>query len=222
VGEAVGATLGLAVGIAISPIPVAAVILMLFSGRARSNSLSFMLGWVSGIAIVTSVVVLVPGLQADGGDPSDTTGWIKLVLGVLLLVVGVRQWRSRPRGDEEPSVPGWMERIDDLRPLAAVGLGLLLSAVNPKNLLLAAAAGATLGALALDRGQTIASVVVFTVLASITVTVPVVGYLLTGGRLDATLDRAKTWLIGNNAVVMAVLLAVFGANLLGTGLQILT
>jgi threonine/homoserine/homoserine lactone efflux protein len=222
IGQAIGATLGFAVGIAISPIPIAAVILMLFSGRARSNSLSFMLGWVVGIALVTSVVMLVPGLQTEGSEPSDTTGWIKLVLGVLLLVVGARQWRSRPRGDEEPAVPGWMERIDDLRPVAAVGMGLLLSAVNPKNLLLAAAAGASFGALTLSGGETVAAVVVFVLIASITVTAPVLGYLLAGDRLETTLDRAKSWLIGNNAVVMAVLLAVFGANLLGDGLQILT
>lgn len=47
-GDAIGSTLGYAVGIAVSPIPIAAVILMLFSGRARVNSVSFMFAWVVG------------------------------------------------------------------------------------------------------------------------------------------------------------------------------
>lgn len=221
-GDAIGATLGFAVGIAASPIPIAAVILMLFSGRARVNSVSFMLAWVVGIAVVTSVVILVPGLEADDTEPSTTTGWIKLALAALLLLVGVRQWRTRPGPDDEVPVPGWMAKIDDLKPGASFGLGFLLSALNPKNLLLAVAAGISIGALPLSTGETIGAVAVFTVIAAITVTVPVIAYLIAGQRLDPTLDRAKSWLIGNNTAVMAVLIIVFGTSLLGDAIQILT
>lgn len=221
-GDAIGATLGYAIGIAISPIPVAAVILMLFSGRARSNSVSFLIGWIVGIALVTAAVALIPGLEAGDATPSRTTGWIKLGLGLLLLAVGAGRWRSRPGADDEPPVPGWMERIDGLAPGAAFGLGFLLSAVNPKNLLLAAAAGATFGSLALTSGETVTSVVLFTVVAGLTVIVPVIGYLIAGDRLDETLDRSKAWLIRNNAAVMAVLLVVFGVSLVGDAIEILT
>lgn len=221
-GEAIGATLGFAVGIAISPIPVAAVILMLFSGRARTNALAFGAGWVVGIAAVASIVAALPGVGTDTGEPSDATGWIKLVLGLLLLLVAVRQWRGRPTGDAEPPVPGWMARIDDLRPGAAVGLGLALSAVNPKNLLLGAAAGASLAALDLPTPQAVGGIVVYTAVAAATVAVPVAAYLVAGARLDPTLAHTKEWLIANNSVVLAVLLVVFGVNLVGDALQILT
>ena len=63
---------------------------------------------------------------------------------------------------------------------------------------------------------------VFTLIAAITVTVPVVAYLIAGNRLDPTLDHAKAWLIGNNTAVMAVLILVFGVSLLGDAIQILT
>jgi threonine/homoserine/homoserine lactone efflux protein len=220
-GDAIGETLGFAIGIAVSPIPIAAVILMLFSGRARSNSVSFMIAWIAGIAVVTAVVVAIPGLEADDSAPSTTTGWVKLALGVLLLAVGVRQWGARPGPDDEAAVPGWMASIDELRPGAAFGLGFLLSALNPKNLLLAAAAGASLGALPLSTGETVGAVAVFTAIAALTVAVPVVAYLIAGERLDPTLDRTKAWLIANNTAVMAVLLLVFGVSLLGDALQIL-
>lgn len=221
-GDAIGSTIGYAVGIAISPIPVAAVILMLFSARARSNSISFMVAWIAGIAAVATIVVAIPGLETDSSEPSTTTGWVKLVLGGLLLVFGVRQFRSRPGPDDEPAVPGWMTRIDGLRPAAAFGLGFLLSAINPKNLLLGAAAGATLGSLTLSTGEVAGAIAVYTAIASTTVTVPVIAYLLAGHRLDAALDRTKAWLISNNAAVMAVLFVVFGANLLGDAIRILT
>ena len=221
-GDAIGATLGYAVGIAVSPIPIAAVILMLFSGRARVNSVSFMVAWVLGIALVTSVVVLIPGLEANDSEPSTTTGWIKLALAALLLAVGVRQWRARLGPDEEVEIPGWMAKIDELKPGASFGLGFLLSALNPKNLLLAVAAGASFGALPLSTGETAGAVAVFTVIAAITVTVPVIAYLIAGQRLDPALDQAKAWLIRSNTAVMAVLILVFGTSLLGDAIQILT
>ncbi|WP_278236343.1 GAP family protein [Isoptericola sp. AK164] len=221
-GEAVGVTLGYAVGIAISPIPIAAVILMLFSGRARVNSIVFLLAWITGVAGVVTIVVLLPGLGTGGTGPGTAVGWTKLVLGGLLLVLAGRQWSRRPGPDDEPPVPGWMSRIDELRPVAALGLGLALSAVNPKNLLLAAAAGASLAALPLSTGETVVAVVVVTALATLTVTLPVLGYLVAGRRLAPVLDRTKTWLIANNATVMAVVLLVLGVSLLGDALQILT
>jgi threonine/homoserine/homoserine lactone efflux protein len=218
--EAIGETLGYAIGIAVSPLPVAAVILMLFSGRARSNSVSFMVAWLLGIAAVTTAVLLIPGLEADDRTPGSAAGWIKLILGLALLAVAVRQWRSRPGEGDEPDMPGWMQRIDDLRPGASFGLGFLLSALNPKNLLLAAGAGVTIGSLALDGAQTTGAVAVFTVVAALTVAVPVVAYLVAGDRLGTALDRSKEWLVRNNGAVMAVLLVVFGFSLIGDGIGI--
>lgn len=221
-GDAIGATLGFAVGIAISPIPIAATILMLFSDRARTNGVAFLVAWFVGILLVVTVVQLIPGLAAESSGPSDTAGWIKLALGLLLLAGGLRQWFDRPGPDDDPPLPGWMERIDDLAVGAAIGLGFALSALNPKNLLLAAAAGATLGTLGLTASNTIVTVVVFAVLASLTIGIPVLGYLVAADRLTPVLDRAKVWLVANNTAVMAVLFVVFGVNLLGDGLQILT
>ena len=221
-GEAIGATLGYAVGIAVSPVPIAAVILMLFSDRARTNSLVFMAAWVAGIAVVASVVVAVPGLEASDSEPADATGWIKLGLGLVLAVVAVRQWRTRPGPEDEPGTPAWLERIDSLKPGAAGGLGFLLSALNPKNLLLAAAGGATFASLSLTGGETAAAIAIFTVIAASSVVVPVVAFLIAGARLTPVLDRAKEWLLQNNQAVMAVLALVFGVVLVGDAIEILS
>jgi len=51
-GKAIGGSLPLAVGIALSPIPIIAVVLMLTSRRARVNGPVFVLGWLAGLAIV--------------------------------------------------------------------------------------------------------------------------------------------------------------------------
>jgi Sap, sulfolipid-1-addressing protein len=51
VEEAIGQPLPFAVGVALSPAPIAAVILMLITPRARANGPAFILGWIVGIAV---------------------------------------------------------------------------------------------------------------------------------------------------------------------------
>ena len=90
-GAAIGAILASAVGVAIGPVPIIAVILMLFAGAVTRNSLSFLLGW--------------------------------------------------------------MASIDDFTMGKPFGIGLLLAAVNPKNLGLTIAAASTIGAAGLSSGD---------------------------------------------------------------------
>ncbi len=142
-GGAIGEILGLAVGVAISPVPVIAVILMLFSAKAGSNSVAFALGW---IAALVAVSVIVLALDIGGSEGDDAGGWVQVVIGVLLLVLAVRQWRQRRGPDDEPAMPGWMSAIDEFTAVKSFGLAMLLAGPNPKNLALTIAAATTIGA----------------------------------------------------------------------------
>src|SRR6202042_3169021 len=120
-GQAIGGSLALAVGIALSPIPIIAVVLMLTSRRARVNGPAFVLGWLAGLAIVGAIVLAVAGAGGAStlGSPATWVSWVKIVLGVLLLLVAAREFRSRPRGVAEPQMPKWMASIDNTSPVAA-------------------------------------------------------------------------------------------------------
>ncbi|MGC5409885.1 GAP family protein, partial [Streptomyces sp. DT225] len=79
-GEAIGAMLTSAVGIAISPLPLIAVILMLATPKGRTNGIAFTAGWVAGLAAVVAVVVAAgSGLHTEGEKPSWAY-WLKLAL----------------------------------------------------------------------------------------------------------------------------------------------
>jgi hypothetical protein len=220
VSSTFGEVLGLAVGVAISPVPIIAVILMLFSKSATVNSLSFLAGWVIGLLGV-GIVVLASGLSSSDGAPSTASGWVKVLVGVLLLALGVKQWRSRPASGETASVPAWMATIDGFTPVKSFGVGVLLSAVNPKNLGLTLAAAATIGASGLSTGDEYVVLVLFVLVASATVATPVILNLVLGSRAEHALSEMKQWLTANNATVMGVLFFVLGANVLGTGISIL-
>jgi len=219
--EVIGEIVSYAIGIAVSPVPIAAVILMLFASKARVTGPTFLAGWLIGIVLVVTLVLFVPGLGGDTGEPSTTSGVIKGVLGLLLLVVAVRQWTSRPGPDDETPMPKWMAGVDTMGGGGAFGLALLLTVANPKNLVLAAAAGAAIGAAKLDPGETILTVALFTVLASLTIAIPVIGYLIAGERIQPALDNTKDWMIRNNTAVMSVLFLIFGVILVGDAISIL-
>ena len=88
-GQGIGAVLTFAVGVAISPVPIIAVILMLFSQRARVNGPLFLLGWVLALAVVSGVAYVLAdqGDVATSSGASDTVAWGKIVFGVLFLLL---------------------------------------------------------------------------------------------------------------------------------------
>jgi threonine/homoserine/homoserine lactone efflux protein len=220
VNGVIGDLLPLAVAVAISPVPIIAVILMLLSPRAGGTSVGFLVGWVVGVVLGMTVLLLVAeavGFDTSDG-PSTTSSWIKLVLGVLLLLLGVRQWRSRPAKGADVALPKWMAAIDHVTPAKAAGLGLLLSTVNPKNLLMIIGAATTVADANLSTGDDVIAVAVFSVIACCTVAVPVVAYLAARERMAPVLDELRVWLEANNVAVMSVLLLVIGVTLLGKGI----
>jgi threonine/homoserine/homoserine lactone efflux protein len=156
--------------------------------------------------------------QQDASDSSPVAGAIKIILGALLLILAAKQWRGRPADGEQPAMPEWMSTIDSMTAARSVGLGFLLSAVNPKNLLMAISAGLIIGGANLSLGDTAVVIVVFVLLAGCTVLVPVIGYLVASTRMAGPLDRLRGWLVDNNATIMTVLLLVIGISVIGKGI----
>lgn len=219
-GIVVGEVLPLALGVAISPIPIIAAILMLLSPKARVTSVGFLIGWVIGIVTAVTMFTLLSSiLPEDDPDISHPIrGVVQLALGLLLFVLAFGQWRKRPKTGESAALPKWMQAIDTITFPVALGLGFLLSALNPKNLIMAAGAGTNIGAAALTTGSIVLVIVVYTLIAAATVLVPVVGYLIAADRLRNPLDALRSWLAAENAVIMAVLLLVIGISMLGKGI----
>src|SRR4249920_2612044 len=133
-GEAIGDMLPAAVGIAISPILVIAVVLMLDSPRGRLNGPAYLLGQIVGVASAGAIVLLLAGAvgTSDEGQQAGWVSWLKLALGAIVLFLAVKQWSGRPREGETAAIPTWMDAIDGFTPAKAVGAGFVLSALNPR------------------------------------------------------------------------------------------
>ncbi len=219
-GNAIGDILSQAIGVAISPVPIIAVILILFSKKAKTNGPAFLAGWVLALCIICTVVMLVGGASDIGtsSGPSKGAAVFRIVLGVLLLFAAFRQWRKRPKEGEEPAMPKWMAGIEEFNAARSFVIAFALSGLNPKNLILTLAAAMTVSQYNLSTAESLVPLAVFVVIASSTVGLAVLVYLLGGEKAEHVLTSWKIWLTHNNATVMAVLFLVFGAVVIGKGI----
>jgi threonine/homoserine/homoserine lactone efflux protein len=216
-GNAVGDILPLAVGVAISPVPIIAIVLMLGTPSARSNGPAFALGWLVGLTAVGVIVLALAGGNAtsDTGQPSTWVSVLKLVLGILFLLIAAKQWRGRPKAGEEAPLPKWMQAIDTFTTGKSLGFGAVLSGLNPKNLALTIAACATIAQTDISAGQEAGALAIFILVGSLTILTPVVIYFAMGARSAQILNAMKEWMAAHNAAIMTVLLLVLGAKLIG-------
>jgi threonine/homoserine/homoserine lactone efflux protein len=99
------------------------------------------------------------------------------------------------------------------RPGKSLGLALLLAGVNPKNLMLAAAAGSGLAQLGLSRTDALVSLIVFVMIASLTIAAPVACCLLRETAKARLHEKKDRFAVHNNAVI-AVQFLVLGAKLI--------
>lgn len=217
--DALGQLFGSGIGVALSPIPVIAVILMLTTPRGRVTGVAFMLGWLVGLTVATAIVLLV----ANGADDASSTAAdgvhiATLLIGLLFLALAVKQWKSRPKQGVEPELPKWMAGIDGFAPPKCFLLGALLSGVNPKNLALAVSAGVALSEAASSSSDKAVGAAIFIAIGSVSVAGPVIGSLVAPSRTAPLLAGAKQWLGEHNSTIMFVVFVLLGATKTGEGL----
>jgi len=223
VGAAIGGTLPLALGVALSPIPIIAVVLILTTQRARVNGTVFITGWLAGLAVAGAIALSIagPADASSSGAPATWVSWLKVVIGVALLLVAALQFRNRPRNGDRVELPKWMGRVDELKPLPAAGLG-VLAGLNPKNLLLVAAAAAAIAQTGISGGEQAIAYLVFALVGTLGVGTPVGIYFVMGARSEKPLSELKDWMAQNNAVIMAVICLIIGVKLIGDAIGGLT
>lgn len=218
-GGLIGNLLPIALGVAISVIPIIAVIMMLFTKRAKVNSILFNLGWILAMAAIGLIGIFALGgadYSADTG-PSTASYVVQLVLGVLFLGLALRKWLKKP-AEGEAEMPKWIQKIDDLKPVMAFILGLALIAINPKNLMLTLAAVATILEAEVGAGQSVIALIFFIFIASLTVAAPVIIYLVAPTRSQAILTYWKEWLTAHNRAITIGLFVVLGVLLTVKGI----
>jgi hypothetical protein len=215
-----GQLLPLALTIALSPLPLAGLLLMLLAPDGFKAAAGFSIGWFLGVLFSATLLALLSSLLPH--DRSAGTRVLQVVvpilLGVALIVLGLVQWHDRPQGGAVVPLPRWLSALDRLSPARATIIGVGYAAFRPKNLVMAAAAGVVILGAHSDPTGIVISVAVFTALASITMLGPVLAYAFGGPAVRERLVRLRGWLVRNMPVITVITVLVLGVFLVLTGL----
>jgi hypothetical protein len=219
--EAVGNALPISIGLALSPFVIATILIILMTGRARTNAPAFLVGWVLGFLIVGLLVDLIPEASDTSGWPKSLPGVVRIALGLILLLLAIQQWRKRPAPGEKVIVPKFLTRLDDISVIQSSVTGFLLSALHPKNLPLIIAGVEAIRVSELDEGGENVAFAIFTTLSSLTIVLPMTWHFLAKEKAEATFGHWKDWLIRHNGTVLILLLLLLGMLLIGRGMRML-
>lgn len=220
--EAIGHMLPIAVAVAVSSVPIVTMIFLLLSPNRSRAALPYLIGWVAGIAIVVSFCALlaraVPTARTER-QPDTAVGIAEIVVGLALVGLAVFSWlRSRGRTAAAASTPKWLRSAGKLGPWSWMGVGFILN-LRPKGILLAVAAGLTVRADADSPEVAGAAIVVYTLVASSTVAVPIIATLISPTRMEPRLVAVHDWMSRNGAVLTSVILVVIGVVVIGMGIE---
>jgi threonine/homoserine/homoserine lactone efflux protein len=209
----------LALVVALSPLSIIPGVLMLSTPRPRPTGLAFMAGWLIGLALLSSIFVGVSSLLSGGlSKPPVWASWLRIIVGIALIILGLYRWFNRNKSEHSPK---WMRTLTTVGPGRAFLTALVLVVVNPKVLFICAAAGLAIGTAGLGSTGAWLAVAYYTAVAGSTVALPIVGYSISGGRLDEPLRKLKDWMERNHATLVATILVVIGILLLYKGIHAL-
>jgi hypothetical protein len=211
----------IAIGIAMNPPAVVAVILMLSSAHPLRNAGPFVAGWMSGLFGVGGLVLLVGDVTQLWDVPTVVSSAIKLALGGLLLILALTQWRKHRSSAGDKEMPGWMQSLASMSGFKAFGAAAAFAAFNPKSLALNVAGVLVIADAPLTVAAEWLALAFFVALSSVTVAAPLLYYLVASERSDRVLESSKQWLIANNGAVTAIVLLVLGVMLAAGGAQAL-
>ncbi len=172
--------------------------------------MAYIATWIAGVAAVTTLIVLIAGALEGFDYPPTWVTWVRVVIGLLLIAVALRQWLARAA----KAPPPWLNAIMDAGPSQASRYGLLMSAANPKELLMALPAGLAVGSSGVGPVAAAGAIAVFVLVGGLSVILPLAVFLLGGKHSLDRLTKARSFLQQNNAAITAVVLAVLGLWLL--------
>ncbi|HMN28793.1 MAG TPA: GAP family protein [Caldilineaceae bacterium] len=216
----IGTLLPFALGIAISPVSIIAVILLLTGNRTPAKGLAYLAGWLAGLITLFFVMLLL--LSGRGynraGIVTPFTTWIMLIAGIILLVMAYLQWRQRPPPESEILPLEWLRSIPHTNSFMALSAGLFFSLFSMKNLLIVTATAALIGEAGLELDARAMAIAMFVAVATLGIAAPTYVVFTRGERATTILDDWECKLSIYNVTITCIVLVAIALQLLSLGM----
>jgi hypothetical protein len=198
-----------AIAVALSPLPVGALLLILVSGEETARGRAFAVGWTGAVATL-ALVPIIAHLSINSSHPPTALRAAGLTLGLLFLAAAILSWARRSNSSEDEHRPALLARIDGISQPGAATLAVGLAVLNAKDATVSLAAGVTIASAGASVADATLALVVFVALATLTVTTPLALRALARERAEPALQRAHGWLERNGQQVGVGVLALSG------------
>lgn len=216
--------LPLAFGAAVSPTVLIGIILVLsISKNPRSNGIAFYVGSIVLLLIVVALGVFVSkgAVMATGGQPSATSAYFDIFLGILLLLFGIRKIRAGDKGPDKNRFAGDESKsgLGEFIKYMILGLGMFV--INFTTTILVFAAGKEIGLSTAPLIDKLIVIIILTIITLIVVEVPLLVAIIFPKTANKLLEPINRWMQKNGKYLMAAIIFVFGVYLLAKGFGIL-
>jgi hypothetical protein len=190
-----------ALAIAVNPVPVMASVTLLSTPHGKRNDLYFIATMVAIMLAIGAVMITIVGKQGSS-SASTGGGGVQTAFGLIFLAVAAQQWRTKP---VEGKDPGWMKALDKAGLVAGVTLGVSLT-----NYALLTTALGDIVTSGLNMSVQFGALLFFTVIATSTIILPLIIYLVRPAWAKEQLGRLRDWLMKHNRVILIIVFGLMG------------
>jgi hypothetical protein len=214
--------ISLILGATLAPIYPIIVLLLLQSERGLSKAIAFVVGAV----VVRLVQGVIFGMAFGPAVEAETAAGLQLlgptlltVVGILLLVTGVKKWRKEENGEDQP--PGWMSKLSELTALKAAGGGALLMLAAVKQWVFTLSAIAVIEEAQPGLTAGVAIYLLFVMATQMLVLPPIIAFAVAPQKSARPLAAAQGWLQRHNRAIVIAVSLIFGTWFLFKGVSTL-
>jgi hypothetical protein len=208
------------IGLAITlePIPLTAFMLILLAKGGTKKGAAFIFGWLLSLAIVVSITVLVTGNKPPKPNTAPSLGALaaKILIGVILILIAVRQRRRMGKPRPPKKQPKWQTGLDNMSPWFAIGLAPL---TQPWGLV--AAGVAVIVEAKLTSWENYVALFLFCVVATAIYIALELYAAFRPERAQAFLGRIRNWIDTHTDQVIVVVSLVVGLWLVGKSIYLI-
>ena len=208
--------IGLAV--TLDPLPLTAFMIVLPSRRGVRKGAAFVFGWLVSLAIVVTVTVVATGNKPPQPStaPSLAALAVKIAIGAVLVVIGVRHIRARGKPKPPKKPPKWQEHVDNMSPWFAMALAPTL-----QPWVLIGAGAATVVEAKLSSWESFLALFGYCVLASASYLAMEIYAVVRPSQSQALLARFRTWIDTHTDQVIIVGSLIIGFWLIANSIYLI-
>jgi hypothetical protein len=200
---------------ALSGLVLSATFVAIRSQRPGTNAIAFLSGFLVGTVIACAIGLAVGQAAVDRLDSHQQfESGLTLLLGVVLIVVGLRARQTAPRTEPRSTrATAILAGLSYVGPAATFSMAGLLGFGGPKRLLLTFLAMSAASQAGLRDIVNFTLVAAYLAISTILVSVPVGIVVLAGDRADVWFARGQAWLTEHASTLRVTLSLGLGVAL---------